>query len=98
MVWYDGDLVLQKVIYMEAITYTQARKNFTTTMNKVCSDHAPLIITRQNERPVVMMSLEDYSAIEETLYLFKSPKNAARLSKALAEVAQKKFLTQALIE
>ncbi len=83
---------------MDAITYTEARKNFTTTMNKVCNNHAPLIITRQNEKPVVMISLEDYNAIEETLYLLKSPKNAARLSKALEEVGGKKFSKQDLIE
>ena len=83
---------------MEAITYTQARKNFASAMNKVCNDHTPLIITRQQEQPVVMISLEDYSAIEETLHLLKSPKNAARLSKALLEVEQKKFLEKDLIE
>jgi antitoxin YefM len=83
---------------MEAITYTKARKNFSETMNKVCQDHAPLIITRQNEDPVVMMSLEDYNAIEETLYLFNSPKNAARLSKALIEIGQKKFTEKRLLK
>ncbi len=38
---------------MEATTYTQARKNFSSVMNKVCEDHAPLIITRQNARPIL---------------------------------------------
>lgn len=65
---------------------TQARKNFTTVMNQVCEDNAPIIITtRQSESPVVMMSLEDYSAIEETMYLLRSPKNAQRLYKALEQ-------------
>lgn len=85
-------------MFMDAVTYTQARKNFAETMNKVCEDHAPLIITRQNEKPVVMMSLEDYNAIEETLYLFKSPKNAARLSKALTEIKEKKLIKKKLLE
>ncbi len=57
---------------MDAITYTQARKNFTSVMNEVCENHAPIIITRQSEKPVVMMSLEDYSAIEETFSRWKS--------------------------
>lgn len=83
---------------MDAITYTQARKNFTRTMNSVCEDHEPLIITRQNEKPVVMLSLEDYNAIEETLYLLRSPKNAARLAKSLNEIKNKKFLRKKLIE
>lgn len=83
---------------MDAITYTQARKNFTETMNKVCDDHTPIIITRQNERPVVMISLDDYNAIEETLYLLRNPQNAARLSKALIEIQEKKYSRHDLMD
>ena len=83
---------------MEAATYTQVRKNFASIMNKVCDDHDPIIITRQNARPVVMVSLEDYNAIEETVYLLKSPANAARLSKALQDLENKKYLSKDLID
>jgi antitoxin YefM len=83
---------------MGAITYTQARKNFADTMNTVCQDRAPLIITRQNAKPVVMMSLEDYNASEETLYLLHSPKNAARLAKSLKEIENQQFLKKELLE
>ena len=83
---------------MEAITYTQARKNFTNTMNKVCDDHSPLIITRQNKKPVVMMSLEDYNSIQETLYLLKNPQNASRLSKALDDIENRNFTSGELID
>ncbi len=71
---------------MEAITYTHARANLAQTMTQVCEDHAPVIITRGNEQSVVMMSLEDYTALEETAYLLRSPKNAVRLLKAIAEL------------
>jgi antitoxin YefM len=54
-------------------------------MNRVCDDHEPLIITRNSEQAVVMMSLEDYKALEETAYLLRSTKNAQRL---LASIAQ----------
>ncbi len=83
---------------MDAITYTQARKNFTSVMNQVCDDHTPIIITRQSERPVVMISLEDYNAIEETMYLLRSPKNAQRLYKALEELKEGKYQRRDLIE
>ena len=83
---------------MDAITYTQARKNFSSVMNQVCDDHAPIIITRQSERPVVMMSLEDYSAMEETMYLLKSPANAQRLYKALEKLKEGKYQQHDLIE
>jgi antitoxin YefM len=55
-------------------------------MDKVCDDHAPIIITRKNSRSVVMMSLEDYEALEETAYLLRSPKNARRLLESVAEL------------
>lgn len=83
---------------MDAITYTQARKNFSAVMNQVCDDHAPIIITRQSERPVVMMSLEDYSALEETMYLLKSPANAQRLYQALEKLKGKNYQKHELIE
>jgi antitoxin YefM len=83
---------------MDAITYTQARKNFTTVMNQVCDDHTPIIITRQSERPVVMMSLEDYNAIEETMYLLRSPKNAQRLYQAIEQLKEGKYQQHELIE
>ena len=83
---------------MDAITYTQARKNFSSVMNQVCDDHAPVIITRQSERPVVMMSLEDYSAMEETMYLLRSPANAQRLYKALKKLKEGDYQKRDLIE
>ena len=83
---------------MEAATYTQVRKNFASVMNRVCDDHDPIIITRQDARPVVMVSLEDYNAIEETFYLFRNPANAARLNKALQDLGNKKYLPKDLID
>ena len=53
---------------MEAITYTAARQNLAKTMEKVCKDRAPVIVTRKTSNSVVIMSLEDYEALEETAY------------------------------
>lgn len=83
---------------MDAIPYTQARKNLTKIINQVCEDHAPVIITHSSESPVVMMSLEDYNSIEETLYLLRSPKNAQRLYKALADIKEGNYQKHDLIE
>ena len=71
---------------MTAISYTAARENLASTMNKVCEDHAPIIITRNRDQAVVMMSLEDFEALEETAYLLKSPKNAKRIMSAIAQL------------
>ncbi|WNB74733.1 type II toxin-antitoxin system Phd/YefM family antitoxin [Methylomonas koyamae] len=71
---------------MDAISYSAARANLAKTMDKVCADHAPIIITRKSESPVVMLSLEDYQAMEETAYLLRSPANARRLLESIAEL------------
>lgn len=55
-------------------------------MDRVCSDHEPLIITRNGQQAVVMLSLEDYKALEETAYLLSSPANARRLLSAMAQL------------
>ena len=64
---------------MNAISYTAARENLASTMDKVCADHSPVIITRNRDQSVVMLSLEDYESLEETAYLMRSPANARRL-------------------
>lgn len=68
---------------MNAITYTAARENLASTIDRVCNDRAPVVITRKRSQSVVMISLEDYEALEETAYLLRSPANAKRLVSAL---------------
>jgi len=83
---------------MDAISYTSARANLASTMEKVYMDHAPIIITRKSESPVVMMSLEDYQAMEETNYLLRSPANARQLFESIAELEAGKSIERDLIE
>ena len=71
---------------MEAIPYSRLRSNLASEMDRVCADHAPIIVTRKASASVVMMSLEDYEALEETAYLLRSPKNARRLLESIAEL------------
>ncbi|MGD9887943.1 MAG: type II toxin-antitoxin system Phd/YefM family antitoxin [Halothiobacillaceae bacterium] len=71
---------------MDAMTYTAARANLASTMNRVCNDHEALIITRNGEQSVVMISLEDFKALEETAYLLRTPANAQRLLSAVEQL------------
>jgi antitoxin YefM len=71
---------------MDAITYSSARANLARTMDRVCEDHEALIITRNGEQAVVMLSLEDYQSLEETAYLLRNPANAKRLLTAAAQL------------
>jgi len=71
---------------MDTITYSNARANLAKTMDRVCEAHEPLIITRNGERSVVMLSLEDFKSLEETTYLLRSPANARRLLSAIEQL------------
>ena len=83
---------------MKSISYTTARSNLAKTMEEVCDDHAPIAITRKGEGAVVMMSMEDYEALEETAYLLRSPKNARRLLEAINELESGKGKRRELVE
>jgi antitoxin YefM len=83
---------------MEVITYTAARQNLSKTMEKVCRDHAPVIVTRKSHNSVVIMSLEDFEALEETAYLLRSPKNTRRLIESVAQLENGSGIDRELIE
>lgn len=75
---------------MSTITYSAARERFAETMDRVCDSRQPVIVTRQKQRSVVIMSLEDYEALNETAYLLRSPANARRLLAATQQLESRK--------
>ena len=81
---------------MDATTYTAARQNLAKTMEKVCKDHAPVIVTRKTGNSVVIMSLEDYTALEETAYLLRSPRNTRHLIESISQLENDKFTFRSL--
>jgi antitoxin YefM len=83
---------------MEAITYSAARQNLAKTIDKVCRDHSPVIVTRKSSNSVIIMSLEDYEALEETAYLLRSPKNTRRLIESIAQLERGEAAERDLIE
>lgn len=83
---------------MDTMSYTAFRNDLARVLDKVNDDHKPVIITRQNGKPAVVISLEDFQSYEETAYLMSSPKNAARLNESIAQLAEGKVLYKGLIE
>ncbi|HMT44104.1 MAG TPA: type II toxin-antitoxin system prevent-host-death family antitoxin [Chakrabartia sp.] len=69
---------------MEIVTYSETRANLKAIMDRVVEDHTPTAITRQRGKPVVMVSLEDWNAMQETMYLLSTPNNAKRLLNSIA--------------
>jgi antitoxin YefM len=82
---------------MKAINYSTARSSLARTMDAVNDDHAPVMITRQKGAPVIMISVADYNAMEETAYLLKSPANAVRLVRSLQAARKRKVTKRRLI-
>ena len=70
---------------MQILTFSEARTSLKQTMDDVCRDHEPAVITRQRGEPVVVMSLEDYNSMAETVYLLGNGKNASRLRESIAQ-------------
>lgn len=83
---------------MKAISYTAARENLASTMEQVCGDRAPVIITRKRNQSVVMLSLEDYESLEETAYLLRAPANARRILDAIESLEKGRGVECKLIE
>jgi antitoxin YefM len=71
---------------LDAVNYSEARKNLAALMDSVCDSSDVVVITRRKARPVVMMSLEEYNSIQETGYLLRNPANAERLLESIADM------------
>lgn len=64
-------------------TYTQARANLASLLDRVIDDKQVIVIKRRNNRNVALIAEEELSSLLETIYLLQSPKNATRLLTAL---------------
>jgi antitoxin YefM len=86
-----------KVPLMEIVTYSETRANLKAIMDRAVNDHIPIAITRQRGKPVVMIDLDDWNAIQETMYLLSTPNNARRLMESIAELDAGKGTERELI-
>ena len=73
----------------KSITISDLRKNMKHTLDELCNNHEVLLATRQKGGNVVLMSEEDYLALNETAYLLKSSNNRKRLSAAMKSAGQR---------
>ena len=83
---------------MAHVSYSELRNNLATYMDAVCDGRAPLVVTRQNARSVVLMSEEEYEGLMETVHLLKSPANATRLLRAIKDADDGKLTEREPIE
>jgi antitoxin YefM len=81
---------------MQIASYSEFRQNMKSFLDAVIKTHKPLFITRKHGEELVVMSKEDYTSMEETLYLLSSPKNAERLMESIAQFQEGKTVEQKL--
>lgn len=86
----------QYPVQVKSITYSAARENLASTINRVCEDQAPIVITRNRDQAVVMLSLAEYESLQETAYLLRSPANAKRLIAAVETLNRGKGIKRKL--
>lgn len=71
---------------MDVVTYSDARANLKDVMDRVIADRTQIVVTRQKAGAVVMVSLDDWNAMEETMHLLSTPKNAERLRDSIRQI------------
>ncbi len=83
---------------MNVLSFTEARAGFKAVMDTVCKDHEPTIITRVGGEHVVLLSLDDFNSMQETMYLLGSARNANRLMESIAQLKSGKVGPRALVQ
>jgi antitoxin YefM len=94
----DVQQYVHYTVHMNAVNYTDLRRNLKARMDEVCHDHEPLIVTRKNSENVVLISLDDYNSLTETQYLLSSKNNAEHLMKSLESSRNGNSFAKELIE
>jgi antitoxin YefM len=80
------------------ISYTQARSQLKSVLDHVAEDSDCTVITRRDADDAIVMSMDHYNGIMETLHLFSSPANAAHLQKSLEEYRAGQVVEQPLTD
>jgi antitoxin YefM len=83
---------------MDAVSYSDLRKNLKRYLDKVYTDNDPMIITRKNNENLVLLSIVEYNSLLETNYLMANEANAKHLLKSIRQARSGKIRKHELIE
>lgn len=83
---------------MQVFTYSDARNNLKSVLDRVINDADVAMITRKEGQHAVVMGQDYYNSLMETLYLMSSPSNAAHLAKSIAELRASKVIEKELLD
>jgi antitoxin YefM len=77
-------------------TYTSAREQLATLLDRVSKDREVVIIQRRGAEDVAMISADELASLTETAYLLRSPQNAERILSALGRALKKQGKSQSV--
>ncbi len=83
---------------MDVLNFTDFRQNLAKNLDKVNDNDEIVIVSRSKGKNVVVMSLEEYNSLLETMHLIKSEPNRKRLQQAIDEMNKGEFQQHNLIE
>ncbi len=83
---------------MQVVSFTEARNNLKSVLDQVVNDADCTIITRRDAEDAVVMSLDYYNSLMETVHLLKSPANAAHLAKSIVQYRNNQTQERDLID
>ena len=83
---------------MQVVSFSEARQSFKAVLDRVEADADVTLITRRDASSAVLMSLETYNSLMETVHLLRSPANAAHLQQSLEQANRGELVDHTLID
>ena len=83
---------------MNVFNFSEARSNLKQLLDRVAEDADFAVIARRDAPDAVVMSLETFNSMMETVHLLKSPANAAHLTRSIAQLRKGKTRTRRLVD
>ncbi|UJF20052.1 type II toxin-antitoxin system prevent-host-death family antitoxin [Vibrio sp. SS-MA-C1-2] len=83
---------------MKIVSFTEARNSLKAVLDGVVNDADTTVITRRDSEDAVVMSLDYYNSLMETVYLLRSPKNTEHLNRSIAQYKADKTTERELID
>lgn len=83
---------------MKIVSFTEARNSLKAVLDRVINDADTTVITRRDSQDAVVMSLDYYNSLMETVHLLRSPANVEHLNKSIAQYRQGKAIQRELLD
>ncbi|MCL2040260.1 MAG: type II toxin-antitoxin system prevent-host-death family antitoxin [Bacteroidetes bacterium] len=83
---------------MNVITHNDLKQNLDIYMDRVIQGHQPIIISKQNNEKVMLISVDEYNSLVETNYLLSNESNSEHLKTSIAQHKSGKIISKALYE